>query len=110
MLVSFSTSRNLLVSLDIASIGDMDDALNPYTPGSGIAPTVLTGRERDLHAFDNLVKRVQNGLLGRPMLLVGLRGVGKTVLLNQEVVSGIGSIYADEAMWSARLRPWRRRW
>ncbi len=31
----------------------------------------------------------------------------KTVLLNQEVVSGIGSIYADEAMWAARLRPWR---
>lgn len=83
VLVSLSTSRNLLVALDIASISGMDDALNPYTPGSGIAPTVLTGRERDLHAFDNLVKRVQNGLLGRPMLLVGLRGVGKTVLLNQ---------------------------
>lgn len=32
----------------------------------------------------------------------------KSVLLNQEVVSGIGSIYADEAMWAARLRPWRR--
>ena len=31
----------------------------------------------------------------------------KTVLLNQEVVSGIGSIYADEAMWAARLKPWR---
>lgn len=31
----------------------------------------------------------------------------KTVLLNQEVASGIGSIYADEAMWAARLRPWR---
>ena len=29
------------------------------------------------------------------------------MLLNQEVVSGIGSIYADEAMWAARLRPWR---
>lgn len=31
----------------------------------------------------------------------------KSVLLNQEVVSGIGSIYADEAMWAARLKPWR---
>lgn len=30
----------------------------------------------------------------------------KSVLLNQEVVSGIGSIYADEAMWAARLKPW----
>lgn len=31
----------------------------------------------------------------------------KSVLLNQEVVSGIGSIYADEAMWAAQLKPWR---
>lgn len=31
----------------------------------------------------------------------------KSVLLNQEVVSGIGSIYADEAMWAARIKPWR---
>ena len=31
----------------------------------------------------------------------------KNVLLNQEVVSGIGSIYADEAMWAARVKPWR---
>ena len=61
----------------------MDDALNPYTPGSGLAPTVLTGRDRNLQAFDNLTKRVENNLLGRPMLLIGLRGVGKTVLLNQ---------------------------
>lgn len=61
----------------------MDDALNPYTPGLGLAPTVLTGRDRDLQAFDNLIKRAENNLLGRPMLLIGLRGVGKTVLLNQ---------------------------
>lgn len=61
----------------------MDDALNPYTPGSGLAPTVLTGRDKDLQAFDNLIKRAENDLLGRPMLLIGLRGVGKTVLLNQ---------------------------
>ena len=31
----------------------------------------------------------------------------KSILLNQEVISGIGSIYADEAMWAARLKPWR---
>ncbi|PAT03528.1 DNA-formamidopyrimidine glycosylase [Corynebacterium sp. NML 150383] len=33
------------------------------------------------------------------------RSAIKTVLLNQEVVSGIGSIYADEAMWAAGVRP-----
>lgn len=35
------------------------------------------------------------------------RSAVKTVLLNQEVVSGIGSIYADEAMWAAQVKPWR---
>lgn len=35
------------------------------------------------------------------------RSALKTVLLNQEIVSGIGSIYADEAMWAARVKPWR---
>lgn len=32
----------------------------------------------------------------------------KTVLLNQEIVSGIGNIYADESLWAARIRPTRR--
>lgn len=32
----------------------------------------------------------------------------KTVLLNQHIVSGIGSIYADEAMWAAQLHPWKK--
>lgn len=36
------------------------------------------------------------------------RSAVKTVLLNQAVVSGIGSIYADEAMWTARIAPWQR--
>lgn len=36
------------------------------------------------------------------------RSAVKTVLLNQAVVSGIGSIYADEAMWAARVAPWQR--
>ncbi|OIR42550.1 DNA-formamidopyrimidine glycosylase [Corynebacterium sp. NML140438] len=35
------------------------------------------------------------------------RSAVKTVLLNQSVVSGIGSIYADEAMWAARVAPWQ---
>lgn len=71
----------------------MDDALNPYTPGSGLASAVLTGRDKDLQAFDNLIKRAENDLLGRPMLLIGLRGVGKTVLLNQL------KIRADQNDW-----------
>ena len=36
--------------------------------------------------------------------LRGRRSAVKTLLLNQEIVSGIGNIYADEALWAARTR------
>lgn len=68
----------------------MDPALDPYTPGAGRPPQALVGREADLEALDVLVSRAAHGLPPmRPMLLVGLRGVGKTVLLNK-MVSRVG--------------------
>lgn len=60
----------------------MDPVRNPYTPGAGSKPPALEGRDEELEAFRILVKRL---LLGRPeksLLVTGLRGVGKTVLLN----------------------------
>ncbi|MGW9167917.1 AAA family ATPase [Agromyces sp. NPDC055658] len=57
--------------------------LNPYRPGSGLKPPALTGREADVDAFDLLVARTRRRELDRGMILYGLRGVGKTVLLNQ---------------------------
>ncbi|MBB6145525.1 hypothetical protein HNQ77_003486 [Silvibacterium bohemicum] len=61
----------------------MDPVHNPFSPGAGCAPPELAGRsgiERDAKV------RLQRISLGRPaksMMLVGLRGVGKTVLLDQ---------------------------
>jgi len=61
----------------------MDPALNPYAPGSGLQPPELAGRTTQLEAFDTLIARTGNGLQSRGMILWGLRGVGKTVLLNR---------------------------
>ncbi|MDG3009647.1 AAA family ATPase [Rhodococcus sp. D2-41] len=61
----------------------MDPVRNPYAPGAGQRPPELAGRERQLDAFDVVLERVARGRPERSVMLTGLRGVGKTVLLNQ---------------------------
>ena len=61
----------------------MQEALDPYTPGAGRTPVAMVGRDEDIAALDVLIARTANLLPpARPMLLTGLRGTGKTVLLN----------------------------
>lgn len=64
-------------------VGNMRPEQNPYSPGSGRRPPELVGRVGELEAFDTLRARVMNGLSDRGVVLTGLRGVGKTVLLNE---------------------------
>jgi hypothetical protein len=61
----------------------MDPALNPYAPGAGTQPPELTGRANLLEAARIALTRTRNGLSTKSFILVGLRGVGKTVLLNR---------------------------
>ena len=61
----------------------MDPITNPYAPGAGQRPPELAGRDEQLRAFDVVLKRVVAGRPERSLVLTGLRGVGKTVLLNQ---------------------------
>jgi len=61
----------------------MDPATNPYTPGAGTQPRALAGREQELESFAVLLRRLANGLPDRSMVLCGLRGMGKTVLLRE---------------------------
>ena len=61
----------------------MDRFDNPYRPGAGTAPPVLIGRDQLLDGFDLTVRRAMNGQPGKSCMPVGLRGVGKTVLLNR---------------------------
>ena len=60
----------------------MDPVRNPYAPGAGQRPPELAGRDRELSQFEVTLQRVAGGRPERSMVLSGLRGVGKTVLLN----------------------------
>ena len=60
----------------------MDPVRNPYAPGAGQRPPELAGRDRQLEQFEVTLERVAAGRPERSMVLFGLRGVGKTVLLN----------------------------
>lgn len=60
----------------------MDPIRNPYAPGAGQRPPELAGRDRELQQFEVTLERVAAGRPDRSMVLSGLRGVGKTVLLN----------------------------
>jgi DNA polymerase III delta prime subunit len=60
----------------------VDPVRNPYAPGAGQRPPELAGRDTELQAFDVVLERVCRGRPERSLVLTGLRGVGKTVLLN----------------------------
>ena len=60
----------------------MDPIRNPYAPGAGQRPPELAGRDDQVRAFDVVLERVARGRPERSLVLTGLRGVGKTVLLN----------------------------
>ncbi|HEX5861196.1 MAG TPA: ATP-binding protein [Nocardioides sp.] len=60
----------------------MDPIRNPYAPGAGQRPPELAGRDAELAAFDVVLERVARSRPERSLVLTGLRGVGKTVLLN----------------------------
>ena len=61
----------------------MDPRDNPYTPNAGARPPLLAGRDHLLAAFDLLLARLSRGRTEQSMIVTGLRGVGKTVLLGE---------------------------
>ncbi len=60
----------------------MDPVRNPYAPGAGQRPPELAGRDREQRQFEVVLERVARGRPERSLIFTGLRGVGKTVLLN----------------------------
>lgn len=60
----------------------MDPIANPFAPGAGSPPPELVGRGPILDQADILLGRVRQQKAEKSILLTGLRGVGKTVLLN----------------------------
>lgn len=61
----------------------MNPIRNPFSPGAGSPPPELVGREEIIEQSRILFARVQKGRSEKSILLTGLRGVGKTVLLNE---------------------------
>ncbi len=61
----------------------MDSVLNPYTPNAGASPDIVVGRDEQTQAFTTLLRRLARGRTHQSMIITGLRGVGKTVLLNE---------------------------
>ncbi len=61
----------------------MDPIKNPYTPGAGTAPPELAGRDELREKVRICIERLRIGNSAKSVIMVGLRGVGKTVLLDQ---------------------------
>lgn len=61
----------------------MDPIKNPFSPGAGTPPPELAGRQNILDKSKIVLSRLKAGRSEKSFLLVGLRGVGKTVLLNE---------------------------
>ena len=61
----------------------MDPVRNPYTPGAGAPPPELAGRDKIREQIRIAIERLRAGKSAKSVMLVGLRGVGKTVLLDQ---------------------------
>ncbi|MDF0532272.1 ATP-binding protein [Tsukamurella sp. 8F] len=61
----------------------MDPVANPYSPGAGRKPAALVGRDDVLSQWSTSLRRTAAGRPDPPVVLYGLRGVGKTVLLTE---------------------------
>jgi predicted AAA+ superfamily ATPase len=61
----------------------MDAVRNPFAPGAGSPPPELAGRDDLRETVRIAVERTRRGKSARSVLMVGLRGVGKTVLLDR---------------------------
>lgn len=74
----------------------MDPTRNPFAPGAGNRPPELAGRDALIEAATIAVRRIKAGRHSKSQMLLGLRGVGKTVLLNRigEIADGEGYVTA----------------
>lgn len=71
---------------------------NPYTPDAGVRPPVLAGRDRELAHLSSIIAQLGAGGTEQHVLITGLRGVGKTVLLNEF------EVLCEEAGWPAETQ------
>src|SRR5213076_150680 len=90
------------------TVSDVDPVRNPYAPGAGQRPPELAGRDRELSVFDVVLERVARGRPERSLVLTGLRGVGKTVLLNTLRSQAINRLWGTGKIEARPDQPMRR--
>ena len=77
----------------------MDPIKNPFSPGAGSPPPKLSGRQDILNKAKIALERLKKGKSEKSFFLIGLRGVGKTVLLNEILKvadkSGYNSVFIE---------------
>lgn len=61
----------------------METSRNPYSPGAGNPPPELAGRQAVIEQAKGVLERTLNRRMTKSLIMLGLRGVGKTVLLNE---------------------------
>jgi hypothetical protein len=83
----------------------MDPIKNPFAPGAGCPPPELVGRDPILEQADILFGRIKQKKPEKSMLLTGLRGVGKTVLLNEIERKARGKKYHTIAVEAHEDKP-----
>lgn len=95
----------------------MDPILNPYTPNAGAQPPAILGRDDQLQRFDLLLKRLSRGRTEQSMIITGLRGVGKTVLLGRFYTAALAQEWViideevgkhDDADFRRNMAAWMR--
>lgn len=66
--------------------------INPYRPGAGLMPTYLAGRDEDIYNVEQMFEALTMNIPTQSIIFSGLRGVGKTVLINklQKIAEGKG--------------------
>ena len=57
--------------------------INPYRPGAGVKPQYLAGRDEDIENVTNMFTALTLNIPTQSVIFSGLRGVGKTVLINR---------------------------
>lgn len=61
----------------------MSFKINPYRTGAGLMPPYIAGRDEDIGMLSQTFKALKLGIPARSVIFSGLRGVGKTVLINK---------------------------
>ncbi len=83
----------------------MDPRRNPYTPGAGTAPPELAGRDAIIAQAEIDLARIRAGYTAQGTVFYGLRGVGKTVLLNRISRDAEAEGFATASIEASESRP-----